>query len=275
MGFKIQNNLESLVSIRNLEKNQNQFAKLVERLSSGSSINRASDNAAELSDISRLKAEIKSLDMAGRNIMEATSTLQVAEGGMSQVEQMMVRMKELATQAASSNGGQNLDIINQEISSLSSEINRVVESTEYNGVKLLDGSYITEYQVGDKNTADNQFNLQISDISTASIKGGAELNSNINSITDAQDLISDLDESMDYLAAKRADVGVYANRLDYQQSNLLVAIENKIAAESVIADADMANEISEFTKTQILLQADTAILAQTNAASQVGMNLLK
>lgn len=275
MSFKIQNNLQTFMSVRNLEKNQNNFAKIVERLSSGDKINSAADGAAEKADISRLRAEIKSLDAAGRNIMDATSTIQVADGGMSQVQEMMIRMKELATQAASANAGQSLGAINNELQSLSSEINRIVGSTEYNGEKLLDGSFSNTYQIGDKNNAESQLNMSFGDLSTASINEGNPLNANITNITDAQSLLSDIDSSMDYLAAKRAEAGVYANRLEYQQSNLLVSMENKIAAESVIADTDMAAEITEFTKTQILMQADTAILAQTNASAQIPLNLIK
>lgn len=275
MTFKVQNNLASLSPTNELKKNQTLMQQIAERLSSGKKINNASDDAAGLAASMRLRAEIGGLSVAVRNVMEAGSALQVADGGLRQTEGILIRMQELATQGASAQSASGLAAINSEMQALQSEIDRIAQTTSYNGQALLDGSYSEIFQVGDGSGETSRLQVALGDASTATLNAGTPFQVGIASAADAQRALDAITNALDRVASQRAEIGTYANRLDYQQANLQVSIENKIAAESIISDADMAKEIMDFTKVQILLQADTAVLAQANAASQAPLSLLK
>jgi flagellin len=241
--------------------------KLAERLSSGKQINNASDDAAGLAASARLRSEIGGLSVAMRNVMEAGSSLQVADGALQSTEQMLVRMKELTTLAASSNSTVDLAAINSEIQMLQAEIDRVTKGASYNDEALLDGSYHKVFQVGDGDTSGSQIEIQLADASMSGLSAGQPLQTSVASTEDAMKAMNSIDSALDVLAGRRAQVGAYQSQLAYQQSNLQVNIENKIAAESTITDADIAKQMTEFTKTQILTESNTAMLAQANAAS--------
>jgi flagellin len=184
---------------------------------------------------------------------------------------MLVRLKELATQAASANASGNLDKINAEATALKDEIDRISDSTAYAGAKLLDGTLATQtFQVGSTANTYSQINVNFSEVSTAA----TSLNiTGIDLETDATGALTSIDSAIDTLNDSRGTLGAIQNRLAYAGANLSTTVENVQAAESVIRDVDMAAEMITFTKNQILLQAGTAMLAQANMAPQVVLSL--
>jgi flagellin len=378
MGFRIRNNAMATNALRHLNKNDSSMNRSLGRLSSGHRINSASDDAAGLSSAMRMRAEVASLSTASRNAAEGVSALQVAEGGMSEIGQILDRMKELATQAASGNASADRDKINAEATQLEQEITRIVNFTQYGGQTLLGGSFggtalssagaavvangvqnldvsnakangtfvvtvdttadtltITEggvsqslsyaaaaglsqnqtleldfsshgikmtvnsllddtaataiavsdittgaggtatYQIGNENNGNNQLTATLGDLSLATLAGGSTADVDLSTQAGAQAALATVDSAISTLASARGTVGSLLNRFGYAQSNLASSIENKAAAESTIRDVDMAAEMSQFTKYQILVQAGTAMLAQANQAPQAVLSLLR
>lgn len=273
MGLRIQNNISAMNTHRQLTISDAGLSKSLERLSSGYRINRAADDAAGLAISQGFRADIASYKVASRNVSEANAMVQVAEGGYEQIGNMLTRLKELATQAASANAANDTGKIHAEAAQLIIEIDRIANVTEYAGTKLLDGAVATEYtfQVGAQDSADNQINIGFVGV-TASDLGVDDLS--LNSAASAQAALTAVDDAIDLLTTNRADLGAVQNRLGYASANLSTTIENVQAAESVIRDVDMAAEMTTFTKNQILLQAGTAMLAQANAAPQNVLSLL-
>jgi flagellin len=199
--------------------------------------------------------------------------LQVGEGGLDQIGNMLVRLKELATQASSANSGANLDKINAEGNALIEEIDRIATSTEYAGTKLIDGSFAAQvFQVGASADADNQITVDLGDATAATLGLTAD---QLLDATDALAFLGTVDSAIADLNLVRGDIGAIQNRLSYAAANLATTIENVTAAESVIRDVDMAAEMTMFTKNQILLQAGTAMLAQANMAPQQLLSLFR
>jgi len=370
MGLRIQNNISAMNTHRQLVNTDSMMAKSLERLSSGYRINKAADDAAGLAISSAFRADIASYKVASRNVSEANALAQVAEGAYDQISNMLVRLKELATQASSSNAGSNLDKINDEGNALLNEIDRIASATEYAGSKLLDGSFgvtacmdtamtgfvgatgmkanmtytldfsagsddqveitandgtsdvatqlitvagiddflsnnedgtrvlnfsnlgiaieidstadsggdidtedatATEFQVGAKNTSNDRISFTLQAVSTTSLSLTSD---QMLTAADAQNFLDSIDNAIDTLNDARGGIGAIQNRLGYAAANLSTTIENVQAAESVIRDVDMAAEMTTFTKTQILLQAGTAMLAQANMAPQNILSLL-
>jgi flagellin len=197
--------------------------------------------------------------------------VQVAEGAYDQIGNMLVRLKELATQAASANASGNLEKIDAEAQALKAEIDRISAATEYAGTELLDGSWVTQtFQVGSTADGFSQIAVSFATVSTASMSiNGLDL----LSAGAAQTALTSVDSAINTLNDSRGDLGAIQNRLTYASANLSTTIENVQAAESVIRDVDMAAEMITFTKNQILLQAGTAMLAQANMAPQVVLSL--
>ncbi|MEJ5377181.1 MAG: flagellin [bacterium] len=370
MGLRINTNIAALNAHRNLEITDTRMAKNMERLSSGLRINRAADDAAGLAIAQKLSAQVRSLTVASRNASQASSLLQVAEGGADQIHSMLLRLKELATQAASYNNQANLSDIDAEAQKLKDEISRIAKSTKYLNTSLLtgfgaktgsttavdnvygldvqgaatgtysvtvvvaglagqanvtiknsqsvtqtitvadgaqtvnfstfgisfktteafaataDGALLGDitvtgsdasFQVGDKNQTIYQISFQLTSIDTDAIgfgSGSAVSNISLSSLAGAQAALDIIDDAIADVNNFRASVGAIANRLEYTYANLQVSIENLSASESVIRDADMAMEMVSFTKTQILLQSGTAMLAQANMAPQNILSLL-
>lgn len=375
MGLRIQNNIEAMNAHRQLSISNTNMSRSLERLSSGYRINSARDDAAGLAISQGFRADIASVKVAQRNISEATALLQTAEGAMNGIADILTRMKELATQAASANVGADVDKLSDEYNSLVNEINRIADSTKYAGASLVDGTFGTsanttstwntvanvydvdvsgagttadgaytvaysatsngltitrngvsetqtlsdgahdvsfstlgvsfktttafdedttgaaiataglsvvagagtakKFQVGYEEDSNSQISINLGDLNTAALKdsgSGVALN-DISTSAGALAKMSDIDDSIDKLSALRGDVGAYQNRLGYAYSNLSITLENFTAAESVIRDVDMASEMTSFTKTQILMQAGTAMLAQANMAPQQVLSL--
>jgi flagellin len=279
MGMTVNTNLASITAQRNLAKNTSSLTKSVERLSSGLRINRAADDAAGLALSTTFKAQIRSINQAVRNANDAVSLLQTAEGGMSEMSNILLRMRELAEQAANENlGDTERGYLNDEYLALKSEITRISDVTEFAGKKLLDGTISgsgVSFQVGFKNTSADRLSFSMADTDAASLglnTGGAE---NINAAAAAQSALDLIDQSaIAVISDRRADVGAIQNRLEYTIANLTASAENFTAANSRIEDADFALETANYVRNQILMQAGTSVLAQANILPQQALTLL-
>ncbi len=381
MGLRIQTNVEAMNAHRNLGISSGNMSKSLERLSSGYRINKAADDAAGLAIAGKLRTNVKSFVKAAENTAQATAMAQVAEGAMDQVENIMNRLKELATQASSANT--DLDgraRLNDEFTALTDEIDRISKATKYGGDQLLTGNFgatvasgktganltaaagisglsafnvsghigaagaiytlsdsndsgisltngvITQtitvatgaqtlnfsvlgikinvdsaysddaelgaagagtaftvtnatqnIQVGTTDASYNQISLSFDSMQKTETYGGASALSawNITAASDAKNLLTSIDTAITFITEKRGDVGAISNRLGYAAANLATTIENTQAAESTIRDVDMASEMTSFTKSQILMQAGTAMLAQANQAPQQVLSLFQ
>jgi len=371
MGLRVQNNIAAMNAHRQLSIADSGLSKSLERLSSGFRINRAADDAAGLAVSSGMRADIASYRVASRNTQEASALLQVAEGAYDQISNILVRLKELATQGSSANASQNTTDISTEVTALKNELDRIANATEYNGETVLRGYGTSTFSYGAAlDTAVERANTGFAGVtttgvtdnqvytmsaSTAGIKlykgavtsqdyeshalasGGGDdgaqtvnfaslgvsittganfvvsnmafdgatlkftasggdfitgikndqyhyINVSIDQVS-SSDLnltgvngytLEDLDTintAIDTLATSRGEIGAFMNRLSYASANLASALENTQAAESVIRDVDMAAEMTNFTKNQILMQAGTAMLAQANMAPQAILSL--
>lgn len=266
MGLRIQNNIAAMNAHRNLTVSDAGLAKSLERLSSGYRINKAADDAAGLAISQRFRAQIASLKVAQRNVSEANALLQVAEGGMDKIGEILTRMKELATQAASANVGGDITKLDNEYDALVAEIDRIAQSTKYADTELLDGSFAAQsFQIGYSSQAYDRLTLTLTDVQSATLGVAVD---DISTSALAQTALDTIETAISTLADARSGVGAYQNRLGYAAANVAITVENFQAAESVIRDVDMAAEMTTFTKNQILLQAGTAMLAQANLAPQ-------
>lgn len=278
MAMVVNSNLSSLTAQRNLNKSTGQLGRSVERLSSGLRINRAADDAAGLALSTTLKAQIRSINQAVRNANDAISVLQVAEGGMSEMSNIAVRMRELAEQSANESlGDTERQYLNDEYLSLKSEITRISDVTEFAGKKLLDGTISggVNFQVGFKNTGQNRLSVSIADTDAAALGLNTAGADSISTAAAAQSALEVIDASaINVLSDRRADVGALQNRLEYTIANLETASENFSAANSRIEDADFALETATYVKNQILMQAGTSVLAQANMLPQQALSLL-
>lgn len=273
MTISINSNIASLNAQRNLSKTQASLGGNLSRLSTGLRINTAADDAAGLAISERFKAQITSMNQAQRNANDGISLLQTAEGAMNEISGVLTRMRELATQSA--NGtltASDRGYIDDEAQALSSEIDRISSVTEFNGTKLLDGSFNQDLQVGIKNTADDRINVTIGATDFATIAGGAV---DLTSAAGAQSALDTLDTAIDAVSTARAALGTTQNRLQVSISNLGSAAENMSAANSRIRDVDVAQETAEMTRNNILMQAGVSVLAQANQAPQVALKLLQ
>lgn len=282
MALRIVNNVAAINAQRNLANTQKRLETSLERLSSGLRINRAADDAAGLAISQQFRGDLASYKAASNNTAQANAMLQVAEGGLDQIHGMLTRLKELSTQAASDNTV-NASALNDEASELVDEINRTAKSTEYSGIYLIDGSYASgsgtvDIQVGASNTSTHRlsFNIEAATAGAIGVTGGGNgLNDiNLNSVSSAQNSMDVVDQAIADVSTIRAKIGASQNRLSYTANNISTTIENISASESVIRDADIAQEMTSFTKNQILRQAGTAMLAQANAMPQAALTLL-
>jgi len=277
MGLRINTNVPSLIAQRNLRTTRSTLDRTLERLSSGSRINHAGDDAAGLAISESLRAQLRGLAQAERNAQDGISLVQVAEGAMAEVSNILIRMRELGVQAASDTvGDQERKYLNVEFSQLMEEIDRIAQSTEYNGTPLLNGSSHTfEIQIGTRNNplVDR---VRLFDASGADINLVA-LGINLSSVGDkssAQNSLAAIDGAIASVTSIRAEFGAMQNRLQSIVNNIMVSRENLSAANSRIRDADMAEETSELTKSQILMQSGVSVLGQANSAIKTALSLL-
>jgi flagellin len=271
MSLRIQNNVEAFNAHRNLSGTESKLATSMERLSSGYRINRAADDAAGLAISERLRGQINGLEQAQRNVQDAVSLVQTAEGSLTEVHAMLQRVRELAVQYK--NGSLSTAdrvAIQSEVYQLASEIERIGASSEFNGIKLLNSAQTISFQVGSEDAQ----TITVTTVSLgASTNGVGSLYFALTS-AGATD-ISEIDAAIDNVSATRAQFGAVQNRLEYTLQNAAIYQENLTASESRIRDVDMAAEMVNFTKLQILQQAGTSMLAQANQASQGVLALLR
>ena len=271
MSLRINTNVEALTVHANLVKTSNALEKSLSRLSSGYRINSAKDDAAGFAVANKFKAAISSMNVAYQNATEAQSMLNVADGGYTEIESILVRMKDLATQAAS--GQTDNDPLASEFQLLQSEIDRIANSTTYNDKHLIDDtSSAVTFQVGQTNNTDFQLTITMED-ATAGTLGVSTLS--LSNVESAQSAMDALDTALSSINEYMGTVGAYQNRLEYTMENLSSSIENFSASESAIRDVDMASEVMTFTKNQILQQSGMAMLAQANSAPQQILSLLQ
>ncbi|HEB73199.1 MAG TPA: flagellin FliC [Nitrospirae bacterium] len=287
MALRVYNNIFSLTAQRNLGNNSTALGQSLERLSSGIRINRGADDAAGLAISEALRSDIRSLQQALRNANDGISMINTAEGALSEQAAILVRMRELAAQAATGTvGSTERTTINREFTALRDEIDRISAVAEFNGQKLTDGALdnvnstngvvqSVVIQVGMQANSADRINLNAAVNLTAIDSTGLNITGiSVDSVTSALDSLSRLDSALSIVTEGRGKLGAVQNRLVHTINNLAVSAENLQSAESAIRDADYASEISQFTRNQILVQASTAILAQANLVPQTVLQLL-
>jgi flagellin len=286
MGSSINTNISSLNTYRNLNATQNSLSKSLEKLSSGLRINRSADDAAGLTIATGLSSQVSGLQVAARNAQDGISLAQTADGALGQAQSILARLRDLAVQAANdTNSTDARTAIQGEADSLVSELGRVGNSVDFNGTKLLDGSATTalNFQVTADGTAANQITI---DLTSAGYSGSnlkalntalgttAATKLDYSTAAKAQAAITQLDTSIKNVSTARASFGAVQNRFETAVASINVSIENLSAAKSRITDVDMASEMVNYTRAQVLSQAGTAMLAQANSAPQSILKLL-
>ena len=274
MGLRVNTNVTSINAQRNLSQVTNKLSTNFRRLSTGLRISSAADDAAGLAISERLRSQVRSLDQAKRNANDGISMVQTAEGALNEVSSILTRLRELSIQA--NNGtvsDTDKDTLNEEFTSLVNEIDRIGNSTEFNDIKLLDGSSSTvSFQVGFGTTA----NVDTLDVTlqeaTASNLGLSSLD--IGSTGSQTGAITAIDDAINTVSGLRGSLGAVQNRLGSTINNLAIQTENLSAAESRIRDVDVAYETAQLTRNNILQQASISVLAQANAQPQSALQLL-
>jgi len=276
MGMRITTNIASVNAQRNLTDSQLRIQDSYAKLSSGSRINKAADDAAGLAISENLKAQLRSTRQANRNANDGISMIQTAEGGLNEISNIIVRLRELGIQAASDTlGDRERGYLNVEVNQLKNEMDRIAKATEFSGIKMLDGSAPTfDYQVGIHN---DEFQDRISfnaseNVATLDALGLSGID--YASKQGAQEALTLLDASQDRVAASRANLGALQNRLNSTVTNLGVFEENIAASNSRIRDTDVANATAEMTRNSVLLQAGVATLAQANQSTNLALKLI-
>lgn len=276
MGLRINTNIQSLAAQRHLAINGDHQRSSLDHLASGSRINKAADDAAGLAISEKLKANIRSIRQANRNANDGISLIQVAEGGMNEISNIFIRLRELSTQAASDTIGVTERVfIDKEVQQLKAEVDRIANVTEFDGVRLLNGSSAAlEFQVGiNNNPLLDRFTFESAELNSSLSNFGLD---GVSTITkeSAQQNLAMLDSAIDHLNSNRATLGALQNRMQSTVANLSVFRENLEAANSRIRDTDMAEETSEMIKNNILTQATVSVLSQANQTPQLALKLL-
>ncbi len=274
MALVIQTNVASLVGQKNVSKNQQALLTSFNRLSSGYRVNSAADDAAGLAVSESMKSQVRSYTVAERNAADGMSMAQTAEGALSQVHDILGRMRELAVQA--SNGGlQSADRANisTEFSSLQNEIGRIQQSTKFNGTTLIGtaGGTLISFQVGLDNTSSDQIGVSFNGLSITAINASSV---GVATLGSAQSALSEIDSAISAVSTQRAAYGTAVNRLQYATSTIQTMRTNLSAANSRIVDVDVAAESSAMSRNQVLTQAGVSVLAQANSLPQLAFSLI-
>ncbi len=305
MGLRIRTNVSSLNAQRRLAATTNNIQESTSKLSSGSRINKSADDAAGLAISENLRADIRSLSQAKRNAQDGVSLVQTAEGGLMETSNMLIRLRELAVQAASDTvGEEERKYIDREFVALKDEIDRIANSTEFNGTRLLvgdadigdelanpEGTFPLEIQVGkeyfnEADAIDNRNAVNIIKIDLSKINaftdgegslelGRADEGTRVDTKQNAQQSLVALDKAITKVADHRSYLGAVQNRFGSTITNLGIQVENLSEARSRISDTDFAEETAKFTSEKILQQAGTSVLANANTFPQVALNLLQ
>jgi flagellin len=292
MGMRIRTNVASQIAQRYMEKNNGDMSNSLERLSSGYRINKSADDAAGLAISENLRGQIRGMNVAKRNANDAVSLVQVAEGSMNEMTSILIRMRELTVQSASDTlGDQERTYLNKEYTQLVDEMDRIGNSTEFNGRKIFDtANEMTEYviQVGTHGTAPEAntdtltINLEGLKFTTETLGFGKESEIGAKESGDAgpsRDEIAakleTIDNSLTKIAGERATLGAVQNRLGSAISNLSISIESQEAAKSRIKDVDFATETANLTQARIMTTSNTSVLTQANAMPEMALQLLR
>ncbi len=275
MGIRINTNISSITTQRHLLNSTNMFAKSMEKLSSGLRINRAGDDAAGLAISEGLKSDLRALDQASRNAADGISLVQTGEGSLDEVSNILLRMKELSEQSLNGTlSNTERTYLNAEFTNLKSEINRISDSTEFNGVKLLDGSETSpvKIQVGIGTATADSVSIDLSDDLDAA---GIGISGSIDTSANATTAMGQIDDAIAAVTSARSTFGAIQNRLESSIRNIALQSENLAAANSRIRDVDVAKETSTLTSYQILQQAGVSMLSQAKQAQGLALALFQ
>jgi flagellin len=294
MGLRINSNISAMNAYRNLASTDKAMKTSLERLSSGLRINKAADDAAGLSISQGLQAQIGGLQVAARNAQDGVNVVQIADGALNETSAILQRMRDLAVQA--SNGGSQDSTAqaaaNTEFTQLNSELDRISQTTKFGSQSLLGGAYTGVFQVDASAGTGSTIAINLTSATggaltglTTAVAGTTQIDGfnaaglktstlSLSSTASAVAAINQLDTSIQNVSTVRATLGAYQNRFEHTINNINVAIENLSASKSAITDTDMAQEMTNFSKSQILTQAGTAMLAQANQSSQGVLKLL-
>jgi flagellin len=273
----IQTNTSSLNAQRNLNRNGRFLNRSITRLSSGLKINSAADDAAGIAVSEGLRSQIRGFDQAIENANDGIAILQTTEGSYNSISDLLIRMRELAVQAANDSlTNKERGYLSTEFEDLTTELTRISDVAEYNGVKLLDGTAgggagSLVFQVGTRNTLNDQIPVALKDQDAVSL--GVDVLA-IDALANAQASITGIDAALDTLATDRATLGSKINELGMTVDNLALTVENLSAANSQIRDADVSKESAEFTRYNVLMQSGVAMLSQANGVPQMALKLL-
>lgn len=283
----INHNMSAMYSQRNTGIVETSIAKDIEKLSSGMRINRAGDDASGLAVSEKMRSQIRGLNQAGQNIQNGVSFIQATEGYLAETTDIMQRLRELAVQAA--NGiysAEDRMQIQVEVSQLVDEVDRIASHAQFNGMNLLTGRFAKDSATGPMQlhvgaNMDQSEKLFVGTMTalalglTGGMQGGEGDMLTISSVEGANMAIGTIDNALKQINKQRADLGAYQNRFELAYNGVAIASENLQAAESRIRDADMAKQVVEYTKNQILMQSGTAMLAQANTQPQSVVRLLQ
>ena len=268
----VQHNVTAMNTNRQMGSVQGALSKSTEKLSSGYKINRAGDDAAGLSISEKMRAQIRGLNKASSNAQDGISLIQVAEGALNETHSILQRMNELATQAANdTNTATDRTALAAEVTQLKTEIDRISTTTQFNTMNLLDGSFTGKnLQVG--SLANQKIQISIGKMDAASLSVDSL---DLTTYTKAGSAITKVQSAIDAVSTQRSTLGAVQNRLEHTINNLNTTSENTQAAESRIRDTDMAGEMVEFSKNNILAQAGQSMLTQANQATQGVLSILQ
>lgn len=295
--MRITNNVQALKAYRNLSINQTNVKTTMDKLSSGQKINRGADDAAGLAISEKMRNRLKALDKAEQNVLDGVSMIQTAEGGLSETHNLLQRMRELAVQAGNGTlATEDRTAIQEEINQLTNEVSRIAKTTQFNGKELLSGKFndadsalfiqtnaganegisitINDMQalaIGVSSTTQADSSIRPLDFSSSN---APEYALSVMTATDANDAISHYTKAIDTISQQRSQLGAIQNRFEATSSVLSVSVENLTASESRIRDTDMAREMMEYAKYNILNQSGMAMIAQANALPQGVLQLL-
>lgn len=277
MGLVINTNVSSINAQRNMMKTQDELNTSLSRLSSGMRITAAKDDAAGLAISEKLKAQIRGLSQDERNAQDGISLVQTAEGALNEVSGALIRMRELAVQASTGTlGSEERGYLNDEFGALKSEIDRIANVTEFNGSYLLNGAASggIDFQVGLKDGTDYRITAKIGSVKTDDLASGDFGSTAIDTMTNARASLDVIDQAIKDISGTRGGLGAVQNRLSITVNNLATQRENISAANSRIRDVDVATETVNMTRSQILMQAGVAVLAQSNQLPSMALSLI-
>ncbi|GAA3982399.1 flagellin domain-containing protein [Comamonas faecalis] len=282
MAMTINTNTASLNAQRNTALTSGSLSTTMQRLSSGLRVNSAKDDAAGLAIADRMNTQVRGMNVAIRNAGDGISMAQIAEGGLSGINDMLQRMRELAVQASNStNQSSDISKLNKEFQELGKEVTRMIDATQFNGESILKTTAGFTFQIGANTGTENQITVAASSVSvntadlTAVASGGASASLNTTAASGNVAIIGALDKALTVVNDTRANLGAVQNRFENTVSYLRTAVENQSAARGRIMDADFAAETANLSRAQILQQAGTAMIAQANQLPQGVLSLLR